>query len=86
MALTMREFDEHDPSTWGVLNLPDGYEWRDFDSEMGEEHLYAPDGRDLTLAYDATRALAAEDDTMPCGCSAGSCYCGCPCGAENCGA
>lgn len=45
-------FDESDPVTWRQRDLPTGYEWREFDAASGEEHLYAPDGRDVTAEAD----------------------------------
>lgn len=41
-------FDETDMATWGAL--PMGYDWRTVDHVTGECHLFAPDGRNLSVA------------------------------------
>lgn len=40
-------FDETDPATWGVL--PAGYWWLTVDHVTGENHLFAPDGTNLSV-------------------------------------
>ncbi len=44
---TAEPFSESDPSTW-VGTLPEGYAWRDTGDDAGEQHLFAPDGRNLS--------------------------------------
>ena len=51
-----REFSENDVNTWDDANLPAGYEWRDFDAFTGELHLFASDGRDLTIEWSERQA------------------------------
>jgi hypothetical protein len=47
----MKSFDRLDANTWSDDNLPDGYEWREFNAELDQWHLYGPDGTDLTTEY-----------------------------------
>lgn len=56
----MQAFSETDPRTWMVDAIPEGYEWREFSKELGEDHLYAPDGRDLSAAYQVRAEKAHE--------------------------
>ena len=61
-TVSLVKIDPTDPGTWAEGN---GYVWREFDSDAGEWHFYAPDGRDLSAAYyahlDDRRAVIERD-------------------------
>jgi hypothetical protein len=48
-------FNPTDPATWA--QTPDGYEWREIDTETGEHHLFAPDGTNLSAALPAPQGI-----------------------------
>lgn len=47
----MKTFDEQDPSTWQIDLIPAGYEIRTVSPTTREQHLFSPDGRDLSGRY-----------------------------------
>jgi len=56
------DFEESDPATWTYL--PSGYQVRDYNAATGEMHLYAPDGRDVTDAYETRRETEQYERRM----------------------
>lgn len=59
------EFSETDPASWSPALLPPGYRWVEADRETGEEHLFSPDGRNLTRALPGWSDITGEPAPAP---------------------